>query len=314
MHTPVARTNSTTTTPTKLTTNKVSFDSHGTPCAGWLTLPLGAGPHPGIVLAHGLGATHDMLMAQYEQHFAQAGVATLAFDYRHTGESGGLPRQRFNMRRHQQDVGAAMGYMQRHESIDSDRVGLWGTSLGAMHVLREASGRSDLAAVVVQSPILHGPAALTRMSWRSVLRLTPAIAHDALRRAGRAEPRYVPMLGEPGSYAAITIAGALAGWTSTVPPGGTFDNRIAASDVFGIAVTSAKARAKTISAPLLVCVSRRETLMDPRHAEDVGRYAAKGVVRHYDGDHFQVYHSPLLAEILADQTRFLEEHLGVKGS
>ena len=299
---------------TNITTTEVSFDSQGTRCAGWLTVPVGAGPHPGLVLAHGLGATHDMLMPQYEQHFAQAGVATLAFDYRHTGESGGLPRQRFNMRRHQQDVGAALGYMQRHESIHSKSIGLWGTSLGAMHVLREASERRDLAAVVVQSPILHGPAALSRMSWRSALRLTPAIADDALRRAGGAQPRYVPMLGEPGSYAAITIAGALDGWNSTVPPGGTFDNRIAASDVFGIAVTSAKARAAKISAPLLVCVSQRETLMDPRHAEDVGRRAAKGVVRHYDGDHFQVYHPPLLAEILADQTRFLQEHLGVKGS
>ena len=70
-------------------TARVSFASRGTRCAGWLTLPDGSGPHPGVVLAHGLGATHDMLMSQYEQHFAGSGIATLAFDYRHTGESGG---------------------------------------------------------------------------------------------------------------------------------------------------------------------------------------------------------------------------------
>ena len=34
--------------------------------------------------------------------------------------------------------------------------------------------------------------------------------------------------------------------------------------------------------------------MDPRHAEDIGAAAPRGVVRHYDGDHFQIYHPPLL--------------------
>ena len=60
-------------------------------------------------------------------------------------------------------------------------------------------------------------------------------------------------------------------------------------DVLGIAPSSAKRGAAKIKAPLLVCVSRRETLMDPRHAEDVAAAAPRGVVRHYDGDHFQIY-------------------------
>src|ERR1700759_2524054 len=88
-------------------TVRVSFMSRGTRCAGWLTLPDGPGPHPGLVLAHGLGATHGMLLSQYEQHFAGVGVATLAFDYRYTGESDGEPRQQFSMHAHRQDVEAA---------------------------------------------------------------------------------------------------------------------------------------------------------------------------------------------------------------
>jgi hypothetical protein len=35
-------------------------------------------------------------------------------------------------------------------------------------------------------------------------------------------------------------------------------------------------------------------------------------VRHYDGDHFQIYHPPLLSALLADQATFLQEHLGVR--
>jgi len=105
------------------------------------------------------------------------------------------------------------------------------------------------------------------------------------------------------------MAGAEAGWNSTVDPGGSFDNRIAASCVVEIAVTSAKRAARGIRAPLLVCVSQRETLMDPRHAEEVARRAPRGIAGHYDGDHFQIYHPPLLNDLLADQTAFLREHL-----
>jgi pimeloyl-ACP methyl ester carboxylesterase len=293
-------------------TTRVSFASRGTRCAGWLTLPEGPGPHPGVVLAHGLGATHDMLMSQYEQHFADSGIATLAFDYRHTGESSGEPRQQFSMRRHRQDIVAALNQLRRHDSIDAARVGLWGTSLGAMHVLRVAAQDADLAAVVVQCPIVHGPGTLRRNGFRPVVRLTPAVVEDALRRVRGAGRRHVPIVGAPGSLAAVTVPGARDGWYSTVPPGGTFDNRMAASDVIGIALTSAKRGAAKIQAPLLVCVSRRETLMDPRHAEDIARSAPRGVARHYDGDHFQIYHPPLLGELLADQTNFLREHLSVR--
>jgi hypothetical protein len=112
--------------------------------------------------------------------------------------------------------------------------------------------------------------------------------------------------------AAVTIAGAREGWYSTVPSGATFDNRMAALDVAGIALNSAKRKAAKITAPLLVCVSQHETLMDPRHAEEVAAGAPRGVVRHYEGDHFQIYHPPLLGEPLADQTAFLQEHLGVR--
>ena len=160
-------------------TTAVEFVSQGTRCAGWLTLPPGPAPHPGIVLAHGLGATHDMVLAQYEQHFAQSGIATMAFDYRHTGQSAGMPRQLFTMRRHQRDVGAALDFLRQHNSIDAQRVGLWGTSLGAMHVLREAAARTDISAVVVQCPIVHGPATLVRSGLRPAVCVAPAIILSA---------------------------------------------------------------------------------------------------------------------------------------
>src|SRR5216683_3159301 len=100
-------------------TKTVEFISHGTRCAAWLTLPAGDGPHPAVVLVHGLGGTHDMMLAQYEQHFAAAGIATLAFDYRHMGASDGAPRQRIAMHRQRQDVVSALKFLRGQSSIDA---------------------------------------------------------------------------------------------------------------------------------------------------------------------------------------------------
>jgi fermentation-respiration switch protein FrsA (DUF1100 family) len=292
-------------------TTATSFQSAGQRCAAWLTLPDGQGPHPVAVLAHGFGANHSMALRRYEQHFATSGVGTLAFDYRHLGVSEGLPRQRLSLRRHRQDLNAAIDFVRESPEVDSGRVALWGTSLGAMHVLRVASARSDVAAVVVQCPIVSGPATLRRIGLGATLRLTPAILADAIRVALGRGRRYIPIVGLPGSLAVVTVAGAAEGWDSTVDPGGGFDNKVAAANAIGIAVTSAKSSARRISAPLLVCVSQRETLMDPRHAEDVARRAPLGEMIRYDGDHFEVYHPPLLDDLLADQTAFLQKHLRV---
>ena len=55
-------------------TERIDFSCRGIRCAAWLTLPSGPGPHPAVVLVHGLGATHEMMLTQYEQHFAGAGI------------------------------------------------------------------------------------------------------------------------------------------------------------------------------------------------------------------------------------------------
>lgn len=297
--------------PTTIPTKRIDFRVRDTRCAAWLTLPPDSGPHPAVVLVHGLGATHGMMLSQYEQHFAAAGIATLAFDYRNTGASDGQPRQHISTREQRVDVVAAVEHLKSRPEVDDGRIGLWGTSLGGMNVIRVAAARDDVAVAVVQCPIVHGPGAARRLGLRAALRLTPAIAEDLLRVVSRRGRRYVPIVGPPGSLAMVTVAGAESGWHSTVPPGGQFDNRIAAADAVAMVLTSATRHAPHIDAPLLVCVCDRESLMDPAYAALVASRAPLGVARHYDSDHFAVYHPPLLARVLADQTAFLQEHLGV---
>lgn len=297
---------------TTLPTERVDIDSGGTRCAAWLTTPNAPGPHPAVVLAHGLGATHDMMLATYEQRFAAAGIATLAFDYRCTGDSDGLPRQHISLRDQRDDVISAVAWLRARNGIDPGRIALWGTSLGALNVVG-AAVRTDIAAAVIQCPIVHGPAAARRLGTAAALRIAPAISADLLRRLLRRNRRYIPIVGEPGTRAMVTVAGALAGWKSTVPPGARFDNRIAAADATALVTTSVLRAARKVRAPLLVCACDRETLMDPKYSVRVAHAAPSGVLKRYPSDHFEIYHPPLVDTVLADQISFLREHLHVRG-
>lgn len=293
-------------------TERVDIDSGGTRCAAWLTTPSAPGPYPAVVLAHGLGATHEMMLATYEQRFAAAGIATLAFDYRCTGESDGVPRQHISLPDQRDDVLATVDWLKGCAGIDPGRIGLWGTSLGALNVVR-AAARADIAAAVIQCPIVHGPAAARRLGLGAVLRMAPAITADVLRKLLRQNRLYIPIVGEPGTRAVVTVAGALAGWKSTVPPGGRFDNRIAAADAMALVSASAVQEARKVRAPLLVCACDSETLTDPKYSVRVAHTAPRGVLKRYPSDHFEIYHRPLVDTVLADQITFLQEHLRVRG-
>lgn len=290
-------------------TVETEFFVDGTRCAAWLTSPEGRGPHPAVVLVHGLGATHQMMLEQYEQHFAAHGVAVLAFDYRNTGASDGSPRQRISMRRQRADVHAAIDSVRYHPDIDAKRIALWGTSLGGMHVVRVAAERDDLAAAVIQCPIVYGPGAGLRSGVGHVAKLTPAITRDTVQAALGLPRRYIRIVGEPGEVAVVVSPGALDGWNTTVSPGGSFVNEIAAANALGLVATTATRHAAKVQAPLLVCVSDNEGLMSPKYVELVARRAPRGVEKHYAADHFEVYHPPVLQQILADQTAFLRKHL-----
>jgi dienelactone hydrolase len=297
-----------------LKTKSLGFMSHGTRCAAWLTLPAGEGPHPAVVLAHGLGGTHGMMISQYEQHFAAAGIATLAFDYRNMGASDGQPRQRIVMRRLRQDVASAVGFLREQPTIDAKRIGLWGTSLGSMHVVRVAAANPDVAAAVVQCPILYGPGALRAGGLRHTLRMTPAITEDITRFLLRRSRRYIPIIGKPGTLAVVTAPGALEGWNTMVSPGlppETLDNRIAAANALSIVRTTATRQVRRVSAPLLVCVCDRENLTDSRYAERAAAEAPRGETRHFAAGHFDVYQPPVVEELLAEQAAFLQKHLRV---
>ncbi|WP_020497673.1 alpha/beta hydrolase [Sciscionella marina] len=291
-------------------TIRTSFSSGGDRCAAWLTLPDGAGPHPAVVLVHGGGATHEMMLDQYEKWFSAAGIAVLAFDFRHLGESGGTPRQLVSQRRYVADVDAALAFAAAHPEIDAGRLALWGTSFGASHVVAAAARHPELRAAVVQCPVLSGRAVVARAGIRHLARFTGPILSDLIRSALRLPRRYVRLVGKPGELAFVNQPGALEGWDSVTPPGYEFDNRITASSGLGMLFYNAAADARKVRCPLLICACDRENLIDPAIARKVADSAPRAVLERFPADHFTVYHPPVVEQVVTEQIAFLGTHLG----
>lgn len=108
----------------------VSFTSGKDTCAAWLYLPEGVPSPPVVILGHGLGATREMRLDAFAERFAQAGIAALAFTYRHFGDSTGQPRQLLSIKRQLADWDAAIAYVKGRRDVDGTRVAVWGSSFG----------------------------------------------------------------------------------------------------------------------------------------------------------------------------------------
>ena len=291
----------------------VTFRSGDTDCHGWF-LPAAeqTAPAPCVVLAHGLGGTADSGLMPFAEAFSAAGYAALVFDYRGFGRSGGTPRQVVDPTAQQQDYRAALAHAAELPGVDPDRMVLWGCSLSAGHVLEVARGRADIAAVIAVVPLVDGPAAALaaarQHSPRTLARSGATAVSARLSTAlGRSEPM-VPLVGPPGSTALLSLDGYQEAYTAVAGP--TWRNQVGAGIGAALGAFRPGARAEELGAvPVLfqICDGDRSA---PPHAAAKVAFAARAEVRHYPGDHFDLFPGrPDHERALAHQLRFLTRHL-----
>src|SRR5467141_4200360 len=91
----------------------------------WLYLPEGPGPHPAVVMAHGIGAIKAGGLAPFAERFRREGFAAVVFDYRQWGGSAGQPREELSFHRQREDYRAVIGWAAAHPYIDHHRVFAW---------------------------------------------------------------------------------------------------------------------------------------------------------------------------------------------
>ncbi|UDY22616.1 alpha/beta hydrolase [Nocardioides sp. Kera G14] len=275
-----------------------SFTSSGVTCAATHFPAVdAAGSAPVVVLAHGLAGTQDAGLAPFAEAFAAAGLHAVTFDYRGFGASGvapGQPRQAVSIDGQVADLNAAVDAARRLPGVDPTRVVLWGVSLGGGHVIQVAAERKDVVAVISAVPLVDGLAAArlaTKHHSPGQLLASTArgVASAVRRRAGRA-PSMIPVVAKPGEVGALTLPGAYEDYLAIAGP--TWRNEIAADVVMELGgrdpTKAAKRLADRPDVSWLVQIADFDRSA-PTHATAKAAFAGRAEVRHYPGDHFDLF-------------------------
>ena len=287
----------------------VSFESNGTTCTAWSYVPEGKGPFPVVVMAHGLAGVKEMRLDAYAEQFSAARYACLVFDYRYFGESEGQPRQLLDIKQQHQDWTAAIEYACKLPHVDPSKVVLWGSSLSGGHVLKVASLKSQVVAVIAQVPHLSGIALLRLNSISKLAALTMHGAYDAMRGLLGLSPHYILSSAEPDQIALMNAPGESEGYLNLVPEGCSFDRRVAARFALQIGMYSPIRQLRKLKMPILIQVAKNDLTTPAKPAIDSSKKFANVHLKQYDTGHFQLYVEPMFQVIVADQLEFLRESL-----
>ena len=135
---------------------KVSFPSGELFLEGILAIPEGAGPFPAVIVCHPHplygGSMDNNVVYSLSETLTQASLASFKFNFRGVGGSQGEFGQGIG---EQEDVKAAISFINTVKKVDSKRIGLAGYSAGAGFALPVGLNDVRIKALAAVSPPLR---------------------------------------------------------------------------------------------------------------------------------------------------------------
>jgi len=267
----------------KIESRHVDIWSDGTRLSGDLWYPKGlqsGDKLPAVILCHGWGGVRSHFNRAYSSEFATAGYVVLTFDYRGWGDSdsrlvikekmpepdkSGMITVRAQAIRElvdpfdqTEDIIHCINFLSGEPGVDSDRIGLWGTSFGGGHVVYVAALDKRVKCIVSQVPSMDGgwvnqfyqPSKLATQRARGEIYPVPQGVNKIGRLIG------TPFLSRIAKYHPVEFANHL-------------------------------------KIPILIIVAEKEELMDNKlHGERVYNFVKGNVPAKYEvfsGTHFEIY-------------------------
>ena len=205
---------------------RVEFGADGITLVGDLRAPSASGSAPGLVFTGPFTGVRDQVTGLYAERLAAAGFATLAFDHRNFGESGGRPRRHEDPQGKLADLRAAVSFLRERPEADPERIGAVGICLGGGYALKFAAFDPRVKAFAGIAGAYNTPYAMRsgmgRDGYRQVLASLTATAEEQDR--GR-QVQYLPAVAAEGEAAMPgeepfayygTSRGASAYWENSV--------------------------------------------------------------------------------------------------
>ena len=267
----------------------IEFTSGGQRCAAWhYTGSNGMC----VVMAGGAGVTKEPGTDRFAARFHDAGYSVLAFDHRHFGASDGHPRQVIHVREQLADWHAAIAAANELPEVSPGHITLWGFSLAGGQVLRVAATAPTVAAVIAQTPLVDGLAALPNALRHESVRVATTFpllaAVDAIGTALGRPPRLVPLTGPRGTTAALTTPDAQDGPGALDPDDRYPDwqQQIAARSVLRLAAHRPGRAARRVQCPVLFVIADHDQSVLPGPAHRAAKRCPHTEVITVPGGHY----------------------------
>lgn len=295
---------------------EVEFSSEGTTCRAWLYTPASGAPCPAVVMAHGFSGVKEMRLDRYADVFAQAGLASLVFDYRGWGASDGAPRQDLDPHAQLTDYRNAISFARSRPEIDRDRIGVWGTSFAGGHVLMLGAIDRRVKAVVAQVPLLDGWESTGRMMGEEGRTLfVNQMIEERERVYAGGEPLEIPVVDDgSGGFSALPMPDAREWFLNAAKSAPNWKNRVTLRSI-GRMLEYAPARFidRIAPTPLLLVGAEHDVLpADMLHAAFARAGEPKRLCMIPDG-HFALYEEPHFSTAAGEAADWFAAHLRASG-
>jgi fermentation-respiration switch protein FrsA (DUF1100 family) len=181
---------------------RVEFGADGITMVGDLRVPPVSSRVPGLVFTGPFTGVRDQVAGLYAERLAAAGFATLAFDHRNFGESGGEPRRHEDPQGKLSDLRAAVSFLRACPGVDPERIGAVGICLGGGYALKYAAFDPRVKAFAGIAGAYNTPYAMRSGMGRDGYRQVLASLTAAAEERDRGGPvHYLPAVAAGGEAA-----------------------------------------------------------------------------------------------------------------
>ena len=180
---------------TTVKAERVTFSSEGIELVGDFRSKEPARPQPGLVFTGPFTGVKEQVVGTYASMLATTGFATLAFDHRGFGESGGRPWHEDSQGK-LADLRAAVSFMKSRPEVDPARIGIVGICLGGGYAVRAAAADPRVKAVAAIAGAYNSPGLMLQAMGAGPYRTALSAALDRY-------DEYLPAVAPDGGEAAM---------------------------------------------------------------------------------------------------------------
>ncbi len=288
----------------------MNFQVDGLKCAGRLYLPSGINKPPVIIMGNGIGLEMDFGLPVFAEEFAKNGYAVFLFDYRYYGKSEGEPRHLLFPGRQLKDWAAAVEFVRTLDSIDINRICLWGYSFSGGHVLATAASNNYVKAFIAHMPYMDSLFIFKINGFKKSVKISFAGYKDLLFSITGKDPVNIPIAGKTDEFAVMNTPETFNGYLSLVPSGTEWKNEMPARSMLAACFYRPFKYIARIKCRGLVVCGESDSITDNNLVEKYFKGKEQFELLKLKCGHFEIFKGAYYKQSVTAELRFLKSVFG----